>query len=92
MSYCFSIEPLISFCEENKSKVMTLEENKRVAYMYRLFEENDLNKELIDRCNDEIEDTLHEISDILEVKWELIIHNNNQAQESYVSSDGDIPF
>lgn len=92
MSYCFSIEPLITFCEENKSKVMTLEENKRVAYMYKLFEENGLSNELIDRCDDELEDTLYEVSDILEVNWELISCDSNQSYERYVLSDGDIPF
>lgn len=42
MSYTYSIEPLISFCKKNKSKVMKFPKNKRVEEMYKLIDDNGL--------------------------------------------------
>lgn len=92
MSYTYSIEPLISFCKKNKSKVMKFPKNKRVEEMYKLIDDNGLIFELADRSDDEIEDTRYEIADILEVKYSIHQKCDTEHCLKFHSSTGDIPF
>lgn len=65
--YIYSIKKIINFAKINKKKVMKLPSDERLLEMWNLIKIAGLSFELDKKSRDEVDDTLYELRDILEI-------------------------